>query len=63
MSIYSTDSNEHKINIGEKSAQDEVPDWYFEDPIFFDEEYKAMSDLQINEDEHEKMLRTMGVFN
>lgn len=57
MNVYSTDSSEHRVNLGEEIDQNEIPDWYF------DEEYKAISELNANEDEHEKQLRTMGVFN
>jgi len=45
MPYYSTESEEHKINIGEKEDPATDFDWFFEDPIYVAEELDILEDV------------------
>jgi len=45
MSYYSTDSEEHQINTGEKEDPVTDSDWFFEDPIYVVEELAILEDV------------------
>ena len=52
MSYYSTDSREHRVNIGEEHDPIGEFDWFFEDPLFFDEETSERVDQILEEGVH-----------
>jgi len=46
MPYYSTDSEEHRVNIGEQRdpLEEWLEDWYFEDPIGVAEDLVSLED-------------------
>lgn len=47
MAYYSTDSEEHRVNIGEQPdpVEEWLMDWYFDEPIYVAEDLAILEDV------------------